>query len=217
MCVASGPQVTSEGTGPVSEAGAAVMGGAALAPSPATELAEGGSWRSTGGASPVCVGPVSAPGPGSAVEPAIAVASSAATPRERDTARATAADAAITVASSAAGRDPRAFRLRVAVTKDASAVVSSVAELARGGSRGTPAGAGAPGIGSTAPPAACRRACSRKAVMGDTMRHVPTSRASRKRHSTVEQRASRKRAAREGGASGQRERAARADGASGRR
>ena len=33
----------------MSEAGVAVMGGAATAPSPATELAEGGSWRSTGG------------------------------------------------------------------------------------------------------------------------------------------------------------------------
>ena len=59
-----------------------------------------------------------------------------------------------------------AARLRVAVTEDAPTAPSSVAESAKGGSRGTPAG-GAPGIGSTALSAACWRACSRKAVMGE--------------------------------------------------
>ena len=76
--------------------------GAATAPSPATELAEGGSWRSTGGGSPVYVGSVSTPGPESAAEAAVAVASSAVTSRERDTASTAAADAAVAMASSAA-------------------------------------------------------------------------------------------------------------------
>ena len=62
----------------------------------------------------------------------------------------------------------RPFRLRVAVTEDAPTAPSSVAESARGGSRGTPAG-GAPGIGSTALSAACWRACSRKEVKGGTI------------------------------------------------
>ena len=144
--VTSGTSVATSPTRPFRLREAVTGDGATVSPS-AAELTGGVGWEAPAGGA--------APGVGS-------TAPSAACWRicSRKAAGAAAPGAGSTATSAA---------LRVSVTGDTSSAPSSVAEVARGGSRGTPTGAGAPGIGSAALSAACRRAFSRKAVMGDTI------------------------------------------------